>query len=118
MGLDPGSKGVRVQWREAVFSASHPPHHGMEEVWYRWPLWDPLGESLLSSSRSLLVLLDVTAQVPRMESTYLPRRAGADQMQMQTKGAGRGVGVARMEIERWIPSLLEVSLLEVNLSGR
>lgn len=59
----------------------------------------PLGESLLSSSRSPLVLLDVTAQVLRMESTSLPRRAGAG------AGAGKGRGPgggARMEIERWM----------------
>lgn len=61
---------------------------------------------LFQQGRSLLVLLDVTAQVPRMESSYLPRRAGAD------KGRGPGV-VARMEIEREDSQLLLEDFLSV-----
>lgn len=74
VGLDPSrAKGSNGEMRYSQH-LTHP-----TTAWRRCGTDGPSGgESLLSSSRSLFVLLDVTAQVPRMESTYLPRRAGAD----------------------------------------
>lgn len=85
-----------------ILSISPTRSTGWEEVWYvRYTM--SLRRGCLvgerGAGRSLLVLLDVTAQVPRMASGSSRRCAGADK--------GRGPrGLARMEIER-IPQLLE-----------